>query len=363
MDGYALRASDVPSVGARLPVVGESRAGVPHDRDLAPGEAVRIFTGAVLPQGADAIVIQEDTRSRDGAVEILEVPAPGAHIRSAGEGHRPGDTLLAPGMRITPAAVGLLISDGQVEATVHRRPRVAVLGTGDELLAPGDSPDRPGSVVDGNGPMIAAFLTSRGAEATDVSRATDDGAAIGAWIREAAEEADLLLSTGGASVGDHDAIARAWELAGVQTRFWKVAIKPGKPLRFGLLDLDDRQVPVLALPGNPLAVLRLLEEIVGPALDRLAGGSGDLAPRVRVPLAQALSKRSGRMQLVQGTLGDRGFEAAPTQGSHLMGDAARGAAVARVPAEVEGLEAGAPVEVALDPAAWSGRTLQPVDDP
>jgi molybdopterin molybdotransferase len=362
MDGYALRAGDAPEVGTGLPVAGESRAGEPYGGVLGPGEAVRIFTGAVLPSGADAIVIQEDTRREGDQVEIMEVPSPGAHIRYRGEGHEPGDTLLGPGTKLGPAAVGLLVSDGQVEATVHAPPRVAILGTGDELLPPGAAPETPGAVVDGNGCMIAAFVTIRGAEPTDVSRAGDDPRAIGVWIRESAEEADLLLSTGGASVGDHDVVARAWELAGVQTRFWKVAVRPGKPLRFGVLDLDGRQVPVLALPGNPLAVLRLLEEIVGPALDRMAGGSGGSQPHVRVPLARAFTKRAGRTALTEGTLGDQGFDPGSAQGSHLLGGAARGAAVARVPAEVEHLEAGTPVEVTLDQSAWSGRTLEPVDE-
>jgi molybdopterin molybdotransferase len=359
MDGYAIRASDASEVGARLAVIGESRAGGPWSGPMGPKEAVRIFTGAILPSDADAIVIQEDTRASEGQVEVLEVPRPGAHIRRLGEGHRPGENLLDRGTKIGPAAVGLLISDGHEKISVHRRPRVAILGTGDELLAPGARPERPGSVVDGNGPMIASFVTQRGAVTTGSERSHDDPAAIARWLTTSAAQADLVLTTGGASVGDHDCIAESWSMAGIETRFWKVAVKPGKPLRFGLCRIHDRIVPVLALPGNPLAVLSALEQIVGPALDHLSGHPGRVRPRVRVPLVSELTKRGGRAHLVRGALTERGFEPARAQGSHLLGAAARRGDVGHLHRDLERLEAGGSIEVEVDPEALSGQVLRP----
>lgn len=359
MDGYALRSSDASRIGARLEVIGESRAGQPWSGPVGPGEAVRIFTGAVLPGDADSIVIQEDARASEDQVEIREVPRPGAHIRRLGEGHGPGDLLLDGGSPIGPAAVGLLISDGHEQIHVHGRPRVAILGTGDELLPPGARPERPGSVVDGNGPMIASFVSLRGGVTTGSERSPDDPTAIARWLKTSAEGADLILTTGGASVGDHDCIAEAWSLAGIETGFWKVAVKPGKPLRFGLFRLEDRVVPVLALPGNPLAVLSALEQIVGPALDEFSGQPGRVRPRLRVPLVTELTKRPGRAHLVRGALTERGFEPARAQGSHLLGAAAQRADVGHLHRDLERLEAGGSIEVEVDPQTLGGQVLRP----
>ncbi len=359
MYGYAPRANDATSEGARLSVIGESRAGAPWAGPVGPGEAVRIFTGAVVPGDADTIVIQEDTRAAPGQVEILEVPRRGAHIRFAAEGHAPGDPLLDAGARITPAAVGLLISDGQTRVQVHRRPRVAVLGTGDELLDPGEAPSTPGSVVDGNGPMIDSFVRAHGGVAVGSVRLRDDPRAIAQWLAEAAQTCDLLLTTGGASAGAHDCIAEAWSLAQVETRFWKVAVKPGKPLRFGAVVREGRALPVLALPGNPLAVLSALEQVVGPALARLSGRVGALRPRLRVPLIHEQTKRPGRAHLVRGSLTVAGFEPARAQGSHLLRAAAQENAVGDLPRGLVRLEAGASIDVEVDPESLRGVVLRP----
>ncbi len=208
--------------------------------------------------------------------------------------------------------------------------------------------------------MIASFVTQRGAVATGSSRCVDDPSTIARWLTSSASEADLVLTTGGASVGAHDYIAQAWTEAGVETRFWKVAVKPGKPLRFGVCRVDGTVIPVLALPGNPLAVLSALEQLVGPALDALSGQPGLVRPRVRVPLVSDLTKRAGRAHLVRGSITQEGFEPARAQGSHLLGAAARSGAVGHLHSNLERLESGASIDVEVDPQALRGETLRPV---
>ncbi len=363
MDGYAVRSEDISEPEVAVEAVGESRAGAPWTGSLGRGQAVRIFTGAIVPDSADAVVIQEDTRASGDRIEILETPRLGANIRRLGEGHRPGDRLLEAGAVVGPAAVGLLISDGHAQVQVHARPRVAILGTGDELLAPGERPERAGSVVDGNGPMIEAFVEGRGGVVAGCARAIDSPDDIAAWLSEQAAQSDLLLTTGGASVGDHDCIAGAWSVAGIETRFWKIAVKPGKPLRFGVLERGGRGIPVLALPGNPLAVLSALEQLVGPVLDRLSGRPGRTRPRLLLPLTEPLSKRAGRAHLVRGVATADGFQPARSQGSHLLRAAAQSDAVGHLGRELERLEAGAPIEVEVTSDDLRGARLRPEGSP
>jgi len=237
---------------------------------------------------------------------------------------------------------------------------VAILGTGDELLAPGERPERPGTVVDGNGPMIASFVRQRGAVAPGSARCEDDPAEIAQWLTTSASESDLLLTTGGASVGDHDHIAQSWSIAGIETRFWKVAVKPGKPLRFGVCQVNGRAIPVLALPGNPLAVLSALEQIVGPVLDKLSGRSGLSRPRLRLPLISELTKRGGRAHLVRGAIAQAGFEPARAQGSHLLRAAASRDDVGLFHRSLERLEVGAAIDVEVEPESLRGLTLRRV---
>jgi molybdopterin molybdotransferase len=248
MDGYAVRAADATQ-GARLRVIGEIAAGRPFDRALAAGEALRIFTGGVLPDGADGVVIQEDT-ARDGEfVTIHEAAAPGKHIRPAGVDFREGDVLLRAGTRLSDRDLALAAGMNHPALPVRRRPVVAVLATGDELVLPGATPG-PGQIVLSNGFALRALARAEGAEVIDLGIAVDTLEATTSAIQRAIDAgADVLVTTGGASVGDHDLVKQSLEAAGVEMAFWRIAMRPGKPMMHG----RRNAMRVVGLPGNPVS--------------------------------------------------------------------------------------------------------------
>ncbi len=249
MDGYAVRAADATAAGTRLKVIGEIAAGRPFDTALGPLEAVRIFTGGVIPEGADAVVIQEDTVADDGYVTITEAARLGRHIRPAGIDFREGDVLLARGIRLTDRDLSLAAGMNHPELPVRRRPRVALLATGDELVMPGKIPG-PGQIVYSNGYALRALARQEGADVIDLGIAADTIEATVAGIRGARDAgAEILVTTGGASVGDHDLVKRALEAEGVSMAFWKIAMRPGKPMMHGRLGA----MRVIGLPGNPVS--------------------------------------------------------------------------------------------------------------
>jgi len=265
MDGYALRAEDAAGSAPRaLTLVGPARAGGPPGAAIGPGLAARILTGAQLPPGADAVVMQELTALADGGrVLVLRAPVPGLHIRRRGEDLRAGEPLLAAGAVLRPVEIGLLAAQGITRVSVVRRARAAVLATGDEFARPS-----PGAGLrDANGPALAAACARWGALARRAPTVGDDRAAIAAAVRAALAEADMLLVTGGVSVGDFDFTRAALEDLGAEIVFAGVAIKPGKPLLFARADGK----PIFGLPGNPVAALVCAEEFVRPALERLQG--------------------------------------------------------------------------------------------
>ncbi|MBC7584665.1 molybdopterin molybdotransferase MoeA [Tardiphaga sp. vice352] len=248
MDGYAVRAADAV-MGARLTVIGEVAAGRPFERALAAGEALRIFTGGVVPDGADAIVIQEDT-SRDGAVVLINEAATVAkHIRAAGIDFAEGDVLLRAGQRLTDRDLSLAAGMNHPELPVRRRPVIAVLATGDELVLPGAIPG-PGQIVLSNGFALRALARAEGAEVIDLGIAADTLESTASAIQRAIDAgADILVTTGGASVGDHDLVKPSLEAAGVEMAFWKIAMRPGKPMMNG----RRGAMRVIGLPGNPVS--------------------------------------------------------------------------------------------------------------
>lgn len=249
MDGYAVRAADAASLSARLKVIGEVAAGRPFERTVGAGEAVRIFTGGVIPDGADAVIIQEDTRVDGDHIAITEAAATGRHIRAAGVDFREGDVLLTAGSRLSDRALSLAAAMNYPELAVHRRPKVAVLATGDELVMPGSKPG-PGQIVYSNGYALRALARAEGAETVDLGVAADTLEATTAGIRRAREtEADILITTGGASVGDHDLVKQSLEAEGVRMAFWRIAMRPGKPMMHGRLGA----MRVIGLPGNPVS--------------------------------------------------------------------------------------------------------------
>jgi molybdopterin molybdotransferase len=249
MDGYAVRAEDAANPSARLKVIGEVAAGRPFERKVGSGEAVRIFTGGVIPEGADAVIIQEDTSVDGDGLTIMEAAVPGRHIRAAGVDFRQGDVLLTRGRRLTDRDLSLAAGMNYPELAVHRRPKVAVLATGDELVMPGSTPG-PGQIVYSNGYAIRALARTEGAEVIDLGIAADTVAATTQGIRRARElEADILITMGGASVGDHDLVKRSLEAEGTAMAFWRIAMRPGKPMMHGRLGA----MRVIGLPGNPVS--------------------------------------------------------------------------------------------------------------
>jgi len=249
MDGYAIRAADARQAGVRLRVTGEVAAGRPFERAVGLSEAVRIFTGGVIPDGADAVVIQEDTLVEGDGILVKEAAVIGRHIRPAGVDFKTGDTLLTRGIRLTDRDLSLAAGMNYPELAVHRRPKVAILATGDELVMPGSVPG-PGQIVYSNGYALRALARAEGAETIDLGIAADTIAATTDGIRRARDAgADILVTTGGASVGDHDLVRQSLEAEGVRIAFWRIAMRPGKPMMHGRLGA----MRVIGLPGNPVS--------------------------------------------------------------------------------------------------------------
>jgi molybdopterin molybdotransferase len=267
MDGYAVRASDASQVHARLKVIGEVAAGRPFDRALGAGEAARIFTGGVIPQGADAVVIQEDTVADGNCIAISEAAVTGRHIRPAGVDFREGDVLLSGGSRLTERDLSLAASMNYPELPVRRRPKVALLATGDELVMPGSTPG-PGQIVYSNGYALRALARAEGADTVDLGVAADTMEATTAGIRRARDVgADILVTTGGASVGDHDLVKESLEAEKVTIAFWKIAMRPGKPMMHGRLGA----MRVVGVPGNPVSSYVCTWLFVVPLIRALSG--------------------------------------------------------------------------------------------
>jgi molybdopterin molybdotransferase len=268
MDGYAVSSKDITSSPKALLVIGESAAGHPYPGALESGQAIRIFTGAHLPDGADTIVIQEDT-DREGDTVIIKEIESGRHIRPMGQDFRRGDTLLMSPVRIQPRHIGLLSAGDRPWIKVYRRPRVAILSTGDEIVLPGE-PRTANQIVSANGPALSAFVKQKGGDPVHLGVVKDDESALIA-IANAAKNCDLIVTSGGVSVGDYDLVRKAFGQAGLDVSFHKIAMRPGKPLMFGHLE----DTPMLGLPGNPVSALVCALLFLGPALDRLQGLPGN----------------------------------------------------------------------------------------
>jgi len=282
MDGYAVRASDVANAPVTLKLIGEIAAGHPFDGAVGTGQAARIFTGGVMPAGADTVVIQELT-TRDGdTVTILKVTAKGRNVRNQGIDFSKNQILLAKGRRLTDRDLMLAAAMNHPAVSVHRRPKVAVLGTGDELVAPGSTPS-PGEIVYSNGFALLALARSEGAEVTDLGIARDRVEDIAAAVRRARDAgADILVSSGGASVGEHDLVQKALAAEGLNLSFWRVALRPGRPMMHGRLGA----MQVLGLPGNPVSSYVCAFLFLVPLIRQLCGR----ADVERVPEAARLGR-------------------------------------------------------------------------
>ena len=351
MDGYALRREDVSKASAEspvsLPVVFEVPAGGHGARPLAPGEAARIFTGAPLPEGADAVVRQEDTRAGKGRVEIRVSPSPGEHVRRAGEDFEAGDRLIEAGVVLGPAHLGVLASIGRSMVAVHQQPSVALLSSGDELVEP-DRPVDGGRIVSSNSYTLAAQCREVGARPIYLGIARDEPRSIEKRLR-AGLRADVIVSSAGVSVGDHDHVRGVLERIGCRLRFWGVRMKPGYPLAFGVIEATGTLV--FGLPGNPVSAAVTFEEFVRPALRKMMGHRSLFRPVVRARLAESLHKKAGRLHFVRVRLESRDGEvwarATGNQSSGVLTSLIRGEGLAIFPAESETLVAGSEVHVQI----------------
>jgi molybdopterin molybdotransferase len=273
MDGYAARTSDVANVPARLRVIGEIAAGRPFTAKIGAGEAARIFTGGVMPDGADTVVVQEITERAGDTVTVLKPVSKGRHIRRLGLDFRHGDALFTAGHRLNARDLALLAGMNHPIVPVHRRPKVALFATGDELVPPGAEPG-PGQIVYSNGFALAALARQEGAAVSDLGLVRDELEPTVAAVRGAREQdADILVTTGGASVGEYDLVHKAFAAEGMDLSFWKVAMRPGRPLMHGRLG----GMQVLGLPGNPVSAYICAFLFLVPLIRRMSGRS-DLAP-------------------------------------------------------------------------------------
>ena len=293
MDGWAVRAADAATVPVTLRTIGASPAGHPFAGTVGPGEAVRIFTGGMVPDGADAVVLQEDCDAGAGTVTLREAARPGRHIRRAGIDFAEGAAGLPAGRVLSARDIGFLAAMDVPWVAVRRRPRIALLATGDELARPGEA-RAPGAIVSSNSLAIAAMVRAEGAEALDLGIARDDEAALIAAARQA-RGADVLVTIGGASVGDHDLVQGALGQAGLAVDFWKIAMRPGKPLMFGRMD----DLPVLGLPGNPVSAVVCSILFLRPMIDRLLGVAEVARPRATARLGVALGGNDRRQDYLR----------------------------------------------------------------
>ncbi len=346
MDGYAVRAADAACVKARLKVIGEVAAGRPFDRALGPGEAARIFTGGVVPDGADAVVIQEDTVADGSHVTIIEAAVAGRHIRPAGVDFRKGDVLLAAGSRLTDRDLSLAASMNHPELPVRRRPKVALLATGDELVMPGITPG-PGQIVYSNGYALRALARAEGADSIDLGIAADTLESTTAGIRRARDcGADILVTTGGASVGDHDLVQQSLQAEGVKIAFWKIAMRPGKPMMHGRLGA----MRVIGVPGNPVSSYVCTLLFVVPLVRALLGCKAIQHARERALLGRDVGANDVREDYLRARIearADGTLIATPVdrQDSSLLGNlSAARALVIRAPF-APAAKAGSPCEI------------------
>jgi len=296
MDGYAVRAEDVERVPVELRIVAEVPAGAGFGGHVALGEAARIFTGAPLPAGTDTIIIQEDTQRDGDRVRVLKGAPRGRYVRREGLDFAEGDVLLRAKRRLTARDIGLLAAMNRPWLLVHRRPRIGILSTGDEIVMPGD-PIGPHQIVSSNSLALAAFVTACGGTPVSVGNAPDDPAAL-RRIAAATRGVDLLVTTGGASVGEHDLVREALAADGLELDFWQIAMRPGKPLMVG----SYHGTPMIGLPGNPVSTLVCALLFLRPALDRLSGNDEPLGGTPTARLGVPLRKNDRRQDYLRSRL-------------------------------------------------------------
>jgi len=362
MDGYAVRAEDLVGDGVRLRVVASLAAGQVPWRAVARGEAVRIMTGAPMPPGADTVVRFEHTRAETERIDVLKTPKPGENVRLAGEDVRRGEVVLPKGTRLRPQEIGMLASVGRPTALVHRRPRVAILATGDEV-AEIDAELRPGQIRNINSYSVGAQVREAGGLPTLLGVAADRAEPLADRIRTGLEAgADMLVTSGGVSVGDFDLVKQVLAAEG-QIDFWWVNMQPGKPMAFGTIG----GIPLLALPGNPVAAMISFGLFGRPAIDRMMGRTAWEWPRTRARLREAIQRKDGRRHYLRARLrqGPNGLEATLTgdQGAGILTSMVQADGLAVIPENCDHLPAGSEVNVLLfgDPQSALGSEFLAAD--
>ncbi len=339
MDGYAVRAADVTD--APLPIAGESRAGAPAPR-LSPKSACRIFTGAPMPAGADAVIMQEEAEVSGTSVRFRAAPSAGAFVRRRGEDLRAGDVALPAGTRVGPSELAMLASLDLGSVEVARAPRVIVLPTGDELRAPGSTPNDASQIPESNSLALSAMASAAGASVDAWPPIGDDPAAAKAAVSRALGACDVLVTIGGVSVGDHDVVRPALEASGVAIDFWRVAIKPGKPLAVGKRDATL----VLGLPGNPVSAMVTFALFGVPLLRALQGDASPLPRPARGRLAAQVTRSPGRLEFARAAVDASGaVSLLPHQASGAIVGLCKADALACLPKDAETIAAGSEIEI------------------
>jgi molybdopterin molybdotransferase len=346
MDGYALCSADLCAIPATLEIVEDIKAGDMPTKTLVPGLCARIMTGAPMPQGADAVIRVEDTEALDEKhVQINQTVKPGNDIRRLGENMRNGEVVLNHGMEITPGVVGVLATVKRAQVQVYRRPRVAILSTGNELEGL-DEPVDPNKIPNSNSYALMAQTQALGIEPVLLGIARDDPDELARYLKRGLEY-DVLLVSGGTSVGVHDYVRPTIEALGAQMMFWRVAMKPGHPVAFGKVG----EKIIFGLPGNPVSSMVCFEEFVAPALRRMMGHTRTHRRIIEARLTHDVKHRSGRTEFIRVLLAQEqgGYTATSTgaQGSGMLLSMARADGLAIVPADCNGLAAGNTVTVQL----------------
>jgi molybdopterin molybdotransferase len=343
VDGYAVRSADAEA-GRVFKVVDEAPAGRPAAKSVGEGEAIKIFTGGVIPEGADAVVMVENTSGWGEEFELEKAASPGQNIRRSGEDVREGDVILRAGTEVGPPEIALAATQGYGRLPVYRRPEVVVLSTGTELVEPGERELEPGEIYDSNSFAVMAQAHEVGARARRITAASDDAEVLRNAVKEALETADVVVTSGGVSVGEKDLVKGTMLELGVEQVFWGVKFKPGKPLFFGVRE----GASVFGLPGNPVSAMVCFELFVRPALMKVMGREDRGRLRIQVYFEEDVKNSFGRMHAMRVSLQqtERGWLARSVgaQGSGLVSSLTKADALALIGPELEGVKAGEPVE-------------------
>jgi molybdopterin molybdotransferase len=343
VDGYAVRSGDAEA-GRTFRVVDEAPAGRPAAKSVGEGEAIKIFTGGVIPEGADAVVMVENTSGWGEEFELKKAASPEQNVRGSGEDVREGAVILSAGTEIGPPEIALAATQGYGRLPVYRRPEVVILSTGTELVEPGERELEPGEIYDSNSFAMIAQAEEVGARARRVSAASDDAEVLRNAVKEALETADVVVTSGGVSVGEKDLVKGTMLELGVEQVFWGVKFKPGKPLFFGV----HEGASVFGLPGNPVSAMVCFELFVRPALVKMMGREDKGRPRIQVYFEEDVRNTFGRMHAMRVSIQqtEKGWLARSVgaQGSGLVSSLTKADALALIGPESEGVRAGEPVE-------------------